>query len=149
MLRSNSGENDQMASRSDDRCAAAGRQANPAKTFIGSDSHSPMKTRRQRNQDAAHQSHQAAADDAHQDRAFERNIGGVEVVHRPPHQYTQSKRDADDEHDLELLAQRAFFAEQQHAETPRAHQHAADGRGHAEPDQQSDENEASNPISTL
>ena len=53
------------------------------------------------------------------------------------------KRDgrADDEDDLDFLAEGALFAEQQHAKAPRPHQHAADGRGHAEADQQGYENE--------
>ena len=48
----------------------------------------------------------------------------------------------DDEDNLDLLAEGALFAKQQHAEAARTHQHAADGRGHAEPDQQVNENEA-------
>ncbi len=79
---------------------------------------------------------QAAADNAHQDRAFEGDVGCVEVVHPPAHQHAQRDRRADDEDDLDLLAQRALLAEQQHAKAPRAHQHAADGRSYAQADQQ-------------
>ncbi len=71
-----------------------------------------------------------------------RDVGGVEVVHPVAHQHAQRDRRADDEDDLDLLAERALLAEEQHAEAPRAHQHAADGRGDAEANQQGDENES-------
>ena len=76
-----------------------------------------------------------------QDRAFECDVGGVEVAHRVANQHAQRDGRPDDEDDLQLLAEGALFAKEQHAESPRAHQHTADRRGHAEADQQSDENE--------
>jgi len=56
-------------------------------------------------------------------------------------QHSQQDGRAQDEDQLQLLRQSALFAKQQDAETPRAHQHAANGGSYAEPDQQSNENE--------
>ena len=103
--------------------------------------------RREGDQDAAGGPDEASADDAHQDGAFERDVGGVEVADPTAHQNAEGNRDADDQDEFDLLAQRALFAEQQHAEATGAHQHAADRRGNAEADQDGDENETANPKS--
>ena len=58
------------------------------------------------------------------------------------HQHAQHDRRAHDEDHLQLFAEGALFAKEQNAEAPRAHQHAADGRRDAKPNQQGDEDEA-------
>ena len=58
-----------------------------------------------------------------------------------PHHNAECNRNSDDQDDFDFLAQGAFFAEEQHTEATRAHQHAADRRGHAKANQNSDENE--------
>src|ERR1039457_6266333 len=88
----------------------------------------------QRDQDAAGGSDEASADYAHQDGAFKRDIGGVEVADPATHQHAERDRDADDEDNFDLLAEVAFFAEEQNAEATGAHQHTADRRGDAEAD---------------
>ncbi len=112
---------------------------------MGSASHSPMITAGRRHENAAGGPDQASADDAHQDGAFKGDVGGVEVAHPLAHQTPRADRNPDNQNDFDLLAQSALFAKQQHAEAPGAHQHAADRRGHAEADQNGDENELVNP----
>ncbi len=96
---------------------------------------------RQGNQDASRCPRETPSDDAHQDRAFERNVGSVEVAYEVPDQHAQSDGNANDEDDFDLFAERAFFAKQQYAKAAGAHQHAADRRSHAEANQYGYENE--------
>ncbi len=82
-----------------------------------------------------------SADDAHQDRAHEGDVGCVEVVYPMASQHAQRDRRADDENDLKFLSEGALLAEEQHAKTARAHEHTADGRRNTQADQQGNENE--------
>ena len=97
--------------------------------------------RGKRNQDAGRRSHQAPADNAREDGAHECNIGGVEIVDPVPRQHAQRDGRSHDEDDLHFLAEGALFAEEQHAESPRANQYTADRRRNAQADQQGHENE--------
>ena len=108
---------------------------------MGSASHSPSSNAGRETSMPPAGADQASADDAHQNGALERNVGGVEVADPAAHQDAQRDRDADDQDEFDLLAQGALFAEEQDAETAGAHQHAADRRGNAEANQDGDENE--------
>ena len=70
-----------MASRSRREVAQQPGRQRPPESFSGRASHSPRNSDGRRNQHAAGGADEAAADDAHQDRALEGDIGGVEVVH--------------------------------------------------------------------
>src|SRR5271157_3445976 len=59
-----------------------------------------------------------------------------------PYHDPERNWDPNNQHDFDLFAQIAFFAEEQHSKTTGAHQHAADRRGDAEANQNRDENEA-------
>ncbi len=71
---------------------------------MGRASHSPQNSDGKRYQDTSGGADQAAANDAHQDRAYEGDVGSVEVVDPMARQHAQRDRRAHDEDDLHLLA---------------------------------------------